>query len=205
MLGEWSVEVAEPLGIDVAYVVGCTVEAARRTTGARTGVSDMVTVRIELRGPDGVVHVTVRPTYVFRGGRREHRRQAAGVGRGVRRPGEEMKVAAALLQDPNMIHLDPVVTERLGMGPRVVNQGPLNLGCIHMMLERSGRIIASRLRFHGNVVAGDRVVAGGLVTAMNGDVVDCEVWLDVTGGSRAVSGTTACVLADGRGAVGSAA
>jgi hypothetical protein len=28
-------------------------------------VFDLVTVRIELTGPDGRVHVTVRPTYVF--------------------------------------------------------------------------------------------------------------------------------------------
>ncbi|MCE0764669.1 hypothetical protein LWC35_17380 [Pseudonocardia kujensis] len=102
---------------------------------------------------------------------------------------EKMKIAAALLRDPNMIHLDPAVTERLGMGSRVVNQGPLNLGYVHTLLEGYGQVVASRFRFHGNVVAGDRVVAGGRVTAVDGDLVDCEVWLDVTGGARAVSGT----------------
>jgi 3-hydroxybutyryl-CoA dehydratase len=102
---------------------------------------------------------------------------------------EPMKVTAALLRDPNMIHLDPAVTEALGLGPRVVNQGPLNLGYVHTLLEERGRVVASRFRFHGNVLAGDRVVAGARVTAVAGDLVDCEVWLDVTGGSRAVSGT----------------
>jgi hypothetical protein len=65
MLGEWEVEFAEPLRLDVDYAVTCVVESARRTTGARTGVFDLVTVRIELTGPDGLVHATVRPTYVF--------------------------------------------------------------------------------------------------------------------------------------------
>ncbi|MEU7818980.1 hypothetical protein [Pseudonocardia sp. NPDC049154] len=65
MLGEWAVDFAEPLRLDVDYAVTCVVESARRKTGARTGVFDLVTVRIELAGPDGSVHVTVRPTYVF--------------------------------------------------------------------------------------------------------------------------------------------
>lgn len=102
---------------------------------------------------------------------------------------QPMKVLAALLRDPNMIHLDPAVTAGLGMGDRVVNQGPLNLGYVHTLLEQHGRVVASRFRFHGNVVAGDRVVAGARVTAVDGDRVDLEVWLDVAGGRRAVSGT----------------
>ncbi|GAA4683419.1 hypothetical protein GCM10023215_17210 [Pseudonocardia yuanmonensis] len=102
---------------------------------------------------------------------------------------EPMKVTAALLRDPNMIHLDPAVTDELGLGPRVVNQGPLNLGYVHTLLEEFGRVVSSRFRFHGNVLAGDRVVPGARVTAVDGDLVDCEVWLDVVGGARAVSGT----------------
>jgi acyl dehydratase len=108
-------------------------------------------------------------------------------------PGK-MKITAALLRDPNMIHLDPAVTEALGMGSRVVNQGPLNLGYIHTMLAAWAGgdecVLSSRFRFHGNVLAGDRVIAGGRVTAVRADgAVECEVWLDVTGGSRVVSGT----------------
>ena len=102
---------------------------------------------------------------------------------------EPMKVTAALLRDPNMIHLDPAVAESLGLGPRVVNQGPLNLGYVHTLLEEHGRVVSSRFRFHGTVSAGDRVVAGARVLAVDGDLVDCEVWLDVVGGARAVSGT----------------
>jgi acyl dehydratase len=65
MLGEWEVEFAEPLRLGLDYTVTCVVESARRKTSARTGVFDLVTVRIELAGPDGRVHVTVRPTYVL--------------------------------------------------------------------------------------------------------------------------------------------
>ena len=65
MLGEWSVEFAEPLRVGAGYGVGGVVEVLRRASGARTGVFDVVTVRIELTGPDGRVHVTVRPSYVF--------------------------------------------------------------------------------------------------------------------------------------------
>jgi hypothetical protein len=64
MLGEWEVEFAEPLRADVDYPVAATVESVHRKQG-RTGTFDLVTVRIELAGPDGRTHVTVRPTYVF--------------------------------------------------------------------------------------------------------------------------------------------
>ncbi|MDN5914364.1 MAG: MaoC family dehydratase [Pseudonocardia sp.] len=108
---------------------------------------------------------------------------------------ERMKTMAALLRDPNMIHLDPAETARLGMGARVVNQGPINLGYVQTMLARAAggvdRVRATSFRFEANVHAGDRVVAGGRVTALRPDEgeIDCEVWLDVTGGSRALSGT----------------
>lgn len=112
---------------------------------------------------------------------------------------EKMKIMAALLRDPNMIHLDAAETVRLGMGDRVVNQGPTNLGYVHTMLAAwagaDDRVLATSLRFRATVVAGDRVVAGGRVTAVHDDGrVECEVWLDVEGpdrgiGGRAVSGT----------------
>jgi hypothetical protein len=64
MLGEWAVEFARPLRAGVEYGVRAEVEAARRRSG-RSGVLDLVTVLIELVGPDGEVHATVRPTYAF--------------------------------------------------------------------------------------------------------------------------------------------
>jgi hypothetical protein len=65
MLGEWAVEFARPLRPDIEYVVRAVVEDARRKTG-RSGALDLVTLLIELVGPDGAVHAQVRPTYVFR-------------------------------------------------------------------------------------------------------------------------------------------
>lgn len=114
---------------------------------------------------------------------------------------ERMKTMAALLRDPNMIHLDPAETARLGMGDRVVNQGPINMGYVQTMLAGAAggvdRVRRTSFRFLANVHAGDRVVAGGRVTAVRdgaaGREVDCEVWLDVSGGARALSGTATLV------------
>lgn len=122
---------------------------------------------------------------------------------------EPMKVMAAILRDPNMIHLDPAETARLGMGERVVNQGPLNLGYVLTMLAGFAggvdRIRAATFRFLGPVHAGDRVTAGGTVTGDGPDGVECAVWLDVTGGGtdggpggrRVVSGTAVLEPRDG--------
>lgn len=109
-----------------------------------------------------------------------------------------MKTMAALLRDPNMIHLDPAETARLGMGDRVVNQGPINMGYVQTMLAGFAggvdRVRATSFRFLANVHAGDRVLAGGRITAVRDGELDCEVWLDVDGGPRALTGTaTLCV------------
>ncbi|MDQ4119000.1 MAG: protein dehydratase [Actinomycetota bacterium] len=107
-----------------------------------------------------------------------------------------MKTMAALLRDPNMIHLDPAASDALGFGPRVVNQGPISMGWVHTMLARAAggpeRILATRFRFLDTVFGGERVVAGGEVTGNAGDVVECSVWLDVQrpdGPVRALAGT----------------
>lgn len=109
-----------------------------------------------------------------------------------------MKTMAALLQDPNPIHWDPDATRALGMGERTVNQGPINMAFIMNMLvawadNDSSRLRGIRLRFMANVFNGDRVTAGGTVTALRevaGErLADCEVWLDVDGAGRALSGT----------------
>lgn len=116
---------------------------------------------------------------------------------------EKMKILAALLRDPNMIHLDPAASEQVGLGHRLVNQGPINLGYVHTLLvEWAGgvdRVRASAFRLLGNVYGGERVVAGGRVLAVGAaGLVECEVWLDAVraeGRVRVVSGT-ATVVAD---------
>ncbi len=52
-----------------------------------------------------------------------------------RRP-EKMKVMAALLGDPKRIHFDSRLLEELGLDPRPVSQGPLNMGYLQTMLAR---------------------------------------------------------------------
>lgn len=115
----------------------------------------------------------------------------------------DMKTMAALLQDPNPIHWDPTSTRALGMGDRTVNQGPTNMAYVMNMLvawvgNDPSRLRGITLRFMANVFNGDRVEAGGRVTAVrevNGErLADCEVWLDVTGASRALAGTATVAL-----------
>jgi acyl dehydratase len=84
---------------------------------------------------------------------------------------EKMKLMAALLRDPNPIHVDPEAVRALGMGDRVVNQGPTNQAyLVNMLLAFAGDPGAIRqltVRFLGNVFAGDRVECRGRVTAVD--------------------------------------
>jgi acyl dehydratase len=115
---------------------------------------------------------------------------------------EKMKLMAALLRDPNPIHLDIEAVRLVGLGERVVNQGPSNLGYVQNMLivwvGGADRIRAMSMRFAANVFAGDRVVAGGRVAAVREGLADCEVWLDAFRPGdgdpvRALSGTATVV------------
>jgi acyl dehydratase len=84
---------------------------------------------------------------------------------------EKMKLMAAILRDPNPIHYDADRVEELGMGNRVINQGPSNMSYLLNMVTRwSGGVPTLRsvsVRFLGNVFAGDRVECTGRVTAVD--------------------------------------
>jgi 3-hydroxybutyryl-CoA dehydratase len=110
---------------------------------------------------------------------------------------ENMKRLAVVLDDPNPIHLDPEATKALGMGDRVVNQGPANFAWVLDMLREAvpgAEIAGLKVRLLANVFAGDRVVAAGRVATVEGDRATCDVWLDVDGGARAVDGTATLIL-----------
>ncbi|MGI9596230.1 MAG: MaoC family dehydratase [Acidimicrobiales bacterium] len=105
-----------------------------------------------------------------------------------------MKTMVALLHDPYPIHWNPAATAELGLGARLVNQGPLSLGYVtNMLMAWQGATCIRRInaRFKAPVFAGDRVTAGGLVQ----EVIEvdgerravCEVWLDTPNG-RAIEG-----------------
>jgi acyl dehydratase len=96
---------------------------------------------------------------------------------------EKMKTMALLLRDPNPIHWDVEAVRALGMGDRPVNQGPNNMAYLVDMLARfaggTDHILGLRVRFLSNVFAGDRLVAGGSVTAVDdaSGELTCSVWL----------------------------
>jgi acyl dehydratase len=78
---------------------------------------------------------------------------------------------AALLRDPNPIHYDSAQVKALGLGDRVINQGPINMSyLLSMVTQWSGGVPTLRsaaVRFLGNVFAGDRVECTGTVTAVD--------------------------------------
>ena len=110
---------------------------------------------------------------------------------------EKMKVMAALLSDPTPIHFDTRALTALGLDSRPINQGPLNMGYLQTALARwaggRDRLLSFKVRFAGNVLAGDVVRAHGVVTDVRtterGRVATCDVALDVVGGATALTGT----------------
>jgi acyl dehydratase len=112
---------------------------------------------------------------------------------------EKMKTTAALLQDPNPIHFDAHAVQALGLGDRPVNQGPLNMGYVMNMLAAfSGShdcLRRLRVRFLANVLAGDRVRATGVVTALAASedhdeyLAECDIDLAIVGGRTVLRGT----------------
>ena len=106
---------------------------------------------------------------------------------------EKMKIYAAIIRDPNPIHWDRSELARRGLGDRLINQGPINLGYVVNMLTgvSAGPQAIKRLtvRFGENVREGDIVVARGLVRSVEGHLATCEVWLELPSGRRAVEGT----------------
>lgn len=113
-----------------------------------------------------------------------------------------MRTMAAILRDPYTVHWDRELNVTLGIGPRVINQGPLNLGYIVNMLHAwAGPECVRRLTvsFGPPVLDGDCVTARGRVTAVGPAAssderhVTCEVWLERDGGP-VVNGTAVIAM-----------
>jgi acyl dehydratase len=109
---------------------------------------------------------------------------------------EKMKLFAAIARDPNTIHWDRAEVARRGLGERVINQGPTNLGYVINMLHAwagPGCIRELTIRFTANVFDGDAVTSGGVVQSVDEAAGErratCEVWLDRDDGTRTVTGT----------------
>ncbi len=113
---------------------------------------------------------------------------------------DRMRTMAAILRDPNPIHWDRSVGAARGFGDHTVNQGPLNLSyVINMLTAWAGPTCIRRLRirFPLAVLDGDRLVAGGVVTAVRGRVAECDVWVDRDDGDRVLEGTATVALRTG--------
>src|SRR5690606_41261968 len=91
--------------------------------------------------------------------------------------------------DRTQPQVNPAAVAAAGLGDRRADQGPLNVRCVMNLLARLAggdeRLRRVRVRFMGTVFAGDRLVAGGVVTGVREEggtrLVDCDVTLRVVG------------------------
>jgi acyl dehydratase len=115
---------------------------------------------------------------------------------------EKMKTVGALLNDSNPIHWDIESVKALGMGDKLVNQGPNNLYYVVNMLTAwtgdPAAVRKLRVRFLGNVYPEERVVARGTVTAIREEggrrLADLDVRLERGEDDRVLDGEATVVL-----------
>lgn len=105
---------------------------------------------------------------------------------------DAMQDWSVFLADPNPIHLDVAAVQAAGLGDKRINQGPINVAYMMNMLMAAFpgcRIEAMDSKFIDNVYEGDRAVASGTVTAVEGNRVSCEFALNVDGRGVVNAGT----------------
>ena len=199
-----------PIREDVDHAVEGGIASAERMTTPSGAIDDHVSFRIEL-SDDGAPVARVTNRWRFR-------RTAGAQLPGVRSPlpsaaapalagtqippwqmpsvdAARMKTMAAILRDPYPVHWDRTANEHLGLGGRVINQGPLNLGYVaNMLMAWAGPASIRRLSvsFGRPVLDGDHVVAGGCVRDIIDGIGHCDVWL-ARGHERVVTGTAEVV------------
>jgi 3-hydroxybutyryl-CoA dehydratase len=110
---------------------------------------------------------------------------------------DAMKDWAVFLADPNPIHLDPEVVQAMGLGDKVINQGPANVAYVANMLIAAvpgARIERMDNRFVDNAYARDRLVASGTVTAVDGNRITCDTLLMANDSRPVITGTATLIL-----------
>jgi len=110
---------------------------------------------------------------------------------------DAMRDWSVFLADPNPIHLDVEVVKAKGLGDKRINQGPINVAYMMNMLMAAFpgcRIESMDSRFLDNVYEGDRAVASGEVTAVEGSRVSCDLKLDVDGRGTVNAGTATIII-----------
>jgi len=119
----------------------------------------------------------------------------------VRIDASSMKLWSMLLHDPNPIHLDRDAVRAMGLGDRLINQGPANLACIISMLLKAlpgARLESLDVRYVDNAFEGDAVEASGAVREiMPGPPsrIVCEVLLQAIGRGPVIQGSATLILA----------
>ena len=110
---------------------------------------------------------------------------------------DAMKQWAVFQADPNPIHFDVEVVKAKGLGDRVINQGPINVAYMMNMLMAAFpgcRVDSMDSRFLDNVYGGDKAVASGTITAIEGNRISCEFTLNVEGRGTVNSGTATIIV-----------
>lgn len=108
-----------------------------------------------------------------------------------------MKTIAAVLRDPNPIHFDHEMVAAMGMGEKLINQGPLSAAyLIETVCRFTGdpqRLLSFQARFRGNVFEGDRVECRGRVAAVDAEAGQATIELEATVDSTPVMTGTATI------------
>jgi acyl dehydratase len=199
-----------PLREEIDLTVTGGVISADRRTDPDGRVDDLVAYRIELADADGPVAQITNRWAFRRGGPRGAAKTVPDApfppeGRTIEPfdvpsvDAARMKTMAAILRDPYPVHWDRASNERLGLGGRVINQGPLNLGYVaNMLMAWAGDAAVRRLTvsFGPPVLDGDHVTARGVVTGVVDGIAHCDVWLE-RDGAPVVRGTAEVVAPAG--------
>lgn len=116
---------------------------------------------------------------------------------------ERMRTMAAILRDPNPVHWDPRVSEKLGFGHHTINQGPLGLSyMVNMLHDWAGTQCLRRLwmEFPMAILDGDHITAKGKVTKVleqaGEKLAECDVWLERPGTDAPLKGHATVLLPD---------
>ncbi len=104
-----------------------------------------------------------------------------------------MMAVTLITGDPNPIHFDTGATARLGLGDRPVNQGAITMAypvnAVLAWVRPRWRVAQVRVRFQGNVVAGDTVEVGGTVVEVDPEGrARIEVWARLETGKTVLDG-----------------
>jgi hypothetical protein len=93
----------------------------------------------------------------------------------------KMKTVAAIMRDPNPTHYDVKTVKALGLGERLLNQGPANAGYMMEFVCRvaggAAEVRSFKVRYLSTVHEGDVVVCEGTVSGIDTDAETAELEL----------------------------